>query len=304
MEHFTYCHNNQGFASPRSRIFHSIFNRVSRSLFICHRSCSVRRSAKLSVAIWSQPGINIQSRFCESIRKGDSFKKRAMSSEDREADASKSSNEFLEVANRLADAAAEITLKYFRTPIDIIDKLDKSPVTVADQAAEKAMRLIIAQHFPSHAIYGEEGGLSSPEYATEYTWVLDPIDGTKSFITGKPLFGTLIALVQGGIPILGIIDQPVLKERWIGQRGQPTTLNGKEVKTRSCTSLSNGYMYTTSPHLFAGQAEAAYERLRKKVKVPLYGCDCYAYGLLAAGHVDLVVESGLKLRMLALACTV
>ncbi|XP_058091977.1 bifunctional phosphatase IMPL2, chloroplastic isoform X3 [Magnolia sinica] len=171
---------------------------------------------------------------------------------------------------------------------------DLGPVTIADRAAEESMSSIILENFPSHAIYGEENGWRCKEKSAEYVWVLDPIDGTKSFITGKPLFGTLIALLYKGKPIVGIIDQPILRERWIGMSGRRTTLNGQEVSTRTCSKLSQAYLYTTSPHLFSGDAEEAFARVRSKVKVPLYGCDCYAYALLASGYVDLVIESGLK----------
>ncbi|KAJ7967281.1 Inositol-1-monophosphatase [Quillaja saponaria] len=201
---------------------------------------------------------------------------------------------FAEVGNKVADAAGEIIRKYFRNKFDILDKEDLSPVTIADQAAEESMISIISENFSSHAIFGEENGWRCKENSADYVWVLDPIDGTKSFITGKPLFGTLIALLHKGKPILGIIDQPVLRERWIGISGRRTTLNGQEVSTRTCANLSQAYLYTTSPHLFSGDAEEAFIRVRSKVKVPLYGCDCYAYALLASGHVDIVVESGLK----------
>ncbi|KAK4258596.1 hypothetical protein QN277_005031 [Acacia crassicarpa] len=199
-----------------------------------------------------------------------------------------------EVGNKVADAAGQVIRKYFRQKIDILDKDDSSPVTIADKSAEEAMVSIILEHFPYHAIYGEEKGWRCKEGSADYVWVLDPIDGTKSFITGKPLFGTLIALLLNGKPILGIIDQPVLRERWIGISGKKTRLNGQEVCSRSCANLSHAYLYTTSPHLFSGDAEEAFVRVRNKVKVPLYGCDCYAYALLASGFVDLVVESGLK----------
>ncbi|KAL8264538.1 hypothetical protein R6Q59_022668 [Mikania micrantha] len=201
---------------------------------------------------------------------------------------------FAIIADKLADAAGDVIRKYFRKRFDIVDKEDLSPVTIADRAAEEAMISIIRENFPSHAIYGEENGWQCKEKSADYVWVLDPIDGTKSFITGKPLFGTLIALLERGKPILGIIDQPVLRERWVGITGRTTRLNGEEISTRSCPKLSQAYMYTTSPHLFSGDAEVAFARVRDKVKVPLYGCDCYAYALLASGHVDLVVESGLK----------
>ncbi|KAF7126690.1 hypothetical protein RHSIM_Rhsim11G0180400 [Rhododendron simsii] len=201
---------------------------------------------------------------------------------------------FAGVGNELADAAGEVIRKYFRKSFDILDKDDLSPVTIADRAAEESMVSIIEENFPSHAIFGEENGWRCKEKFAEYVWVLDPIDGTKSFITGKPLFGTLIALLHRGKPILGIIDQPVLRERWIGLNGRKTTLNGEEVSTRNCAKLSQSYLYTTSPHLFSGDAEVAFTRVRSQVKVPLYGCDCYAYALLASGFVDLVIESGLK----------
>ncbi|KAL9238226.1 hypothetical protein vseg_012680 [Gypsophila vaccaria] len=201
---------------------------------------------------------------------------------------------FSAVANRLADASGDVIRKFFRKKIQVLDKDDMSPVTIADRTAEEAMIAIIMENFPSHAIFGEENGWRCKEKDSDYVWVLDPIDGTKSFITGKPLFGTLIALLYKGKPILGIIDQPILRERWIGIVGRTTTLNGVEVSTRSCADLSKAYLYTTSPHLFAGGAEDAFVRVRNKVKVPLYGCDCYAYALLASGFVDLVIESGLK----------
>ncbi|CAN4112403.1 unnamed protein product [Withania somnifera] len=203
-------------------------------------------------------------------------------------------DKFADVSNKIADAAGDVIRKYFRKSFDILDKEDLSPVTIADQAAEESMVKIIQENFPSHAIYGEEKGWRCQEETADYVWVLDPIDGTKSFITGKPVFGTLIALLYKGKPILGVIDQPVLRERWTGLSGRRTTLNGQEISTRNCSSLSKAYLYTTSPHLFNGDAEIAFARVRSKVKVPLYGCDCYAYALLASGFVDLVIESGLK----------
>ncbi|KAM7479332.1 hypothetical protein LguiA_027545 [Lonicera macranthoides] len=203
-------------------------------------------------------------------------------------------NLFADVANKLADAAGEVIRKYFRKKFEILDKEDSSPVTIADREAEGAMISVIQENFPNHAIYGEENGWRCKEKFADYVWVLDPIDGTKSFITGKPLFGTLIALLHRGKPILGIIDQPVLRERWVGITGRRTVLNGQEASTRKCAKLSQAYLYTTSPHLFSGDAEVAFARVRNKVKVPLYGCDCYAYALLASGFVDLVIESGLK----------
>ncbi|XP_042492894.1 bifunctional phosphatase IMPL2, chloroplastic-like [Macadamia integrifolia] len=201
---------------------------------------------------------------------------------------------FIGVAYKLADAAGVVIRTYFRESFVILDKVDLSPVTIADRAAEESMVSIILENFPSHAIYGEENGWLGKDKSADYVWVLDPIDGTKSFITGKPLFGTLIALLHKGKPILGIIDQPVLRERWLGVRGRRTTFNGEEISTRTCAKLSQAYLYTTSPLMFSGDAEEAIARVRSKVKVPLYGCDCYAYALLASGFVDLVIESGIK----------
>ncbi|XP_042378814.1 bifunctional phosphatase IMPL2, chloroplastic-like [Zingiber officinale] len=201
---------------------------------------------------------------------------------------------FVEVANKVADSAGEVLRKYFRQSFVIIDKDDLSPVTIADREAEDSMVSIILETFPRHAIFGEENGWRCKEESADYVWVLDPIDGTKSFITGKPLFGTLIALLHKGKPIVGIIDQPILRERWVGVAGRRTTMNGEAASTRACSKLSQAYLYTTSPHLFSGDAEKAFWRVRDKVKVPLYGCDCYAYALLASGFVDLVIESGLK----------
>eukprot|EP00878_Enallax_costatus_P024755 GHUV01026440.1.p1 GENE.GHUV01026440.1~~GHUV01026440.1.p1 ORF type:complete len:201 (+),score=20.65 GHUV01026440.1:69-605(+) len=159
------------------------------------------------------------------------------------------------------------------------------------------MRQLIQQSFPDHGVFGEEHGLmtgSSNGSGDSWLWVLDPIDGTKSFITGKPLFGTLISLLHNGTPVLGVIDQPITKERWVGMAGQPTMLNGRPISVRQCGDIGNAYMYSTTPHMFAGKTEKAFHAVRDRVRIPMYGCDCYAYGLLAAGHCDLVVEADLK----------
>ncbi|KAG2437812.1 hypothetical protein HXX76_005432 [Chlamydomonas incerta] len=202
---------------------------------------------------------------------------------------------YVDLAHSLADAAAVVTRKYFRTTFDVECKSDASPVTIADKQAEVAMREIIERTVPEHGIFGEEHGLKWGSGAgSKYMWVLDPIDGTKSFITGKPLFGTLISLVYEGSPVLGIIDQPITKERWLGVVGRPTTLNGQQLRTRPCPDVGLAYLYATTPHMFSGENEVAFNRLRDSVRIPMYGCDCYAYGLLAAGHADLVVEADLK----------
>jgi inositol-phosphate phosphatase / L-galactose 1-phosphate phosphatase / histidinol-phosphatase len=165
-------------------------------------------------------------------------------------------------------------------------------VTVADREAEAEMRALIEARFPDHGVLGEEHGRTRPE--ADYVWVLDPIDGTKSFISGVPLFGTLIALTHKGTPVLGVIDQPILRERWLGAEGRKTTLNGKPIATRACSMVGDATLYATAPEMFAGTDAQAFARLRQGVKLARYGADCYAYGLLAAGFVDLVVEAGLK----------
>ena len=197
------------------------------------------------------------------------------------------------LANELADAARPIAARYFRTGVTVDDKTDQSPVTIADREAETAMREILEKHVPEHGVFGEEHGAVRTD--AEYVWVLDPIDGTKAFITGLPLFGTLIGLFHRGKPVLGIIDQPILKERWLGVEGERSTLNGQPIRVRACSDLDQAYLYSTSPGMFPGAYAKPHEALTEKVKLFRWGGDCYAYGLLAAGHVDLVVEASLKL---------
>jgi len=201
--------------------------------------------------------------------------------------------ELVALAHRLADAARPIVAKHFRTPVVIDDKSDASPVTIADRDAETAMRALLAQHVPAHGVFGEEHGAERTD--ADYVWVLDPIDGTKAFITGLPIFGTLIALLHRGKPVMGVIDQPILGERWLGVAGIPSTLNGQPIKVRACPTLDRAYMYSTAPIMFPGDLEKRHDALARQTKLFRWGGDCYAYGLLAAGHVDLVVENTLKL---------
>jgi inositol-phosphate phosphatase/L-galactose 1-phosphate phosphatase/histidinol-phosphatase len=201
-------------------------------------------------------------------------------------------DQFLALAIDLADAAGEAIRPYFRRPIAVDDKPDLSPVTAADRAAEAAMRDLIAQRFPAHGIIGEEFGSEREE--AEFVWVLDPIDGTKSFISGVPLFGTLIALAHHGRPILGIIDQPIARERWIGAAGRSTTFNGNPVRTRPCAALAAATVFSTSPDMFVGADVAAHAKIAAAAKLVRYGADCYAYGVLALGFIDLVVEASNK----------
>ncbi|MCH7486362.1 MAG: histidinol-phosphatase [Proteobacteria bacterium] len=198
---------------------------------------------------------------------------------------------FLALAEKLADAAAPIVMESFRRGAVAETKADMSPVTAADREAEAAMRALIEAAYPDHGILGEE--LGTQNSGAEFVWVLDPIDGTQSYVTGKPLFGTLIALARDGAPVLGVMDNPALGERWVGCEGRPTTFNGEEVSVRPCGELDQAWLYATSPHMFEGDFDA-FERLRKRVRRALYGAECIAYGLLANGHVDLVCEATMK----------
>ena len=202
----------------------------------------------------------------------------------------------LDLAHRLADAAGEAIRPLFRGSWDEEQKSDRSFVTEADRAAEAAMRAIIEAERPDDGIIGEEYGTRNEGAGRQ--WVLDPIDGTTSFIAGRPIFGTLIALTQGGFPVLGIIDQPIARERWAGRTGQETTFNGKPVSTSACRELSGAVLATTTPHQFSDHEADHFMSLAKAVaeRKIIYGGDCYNYGLVASGHVDLVCEAGLKLH--------
>jgi histidinol phosphatase-like enzyme (inositol monophosphatase family) len=193
----------------------------------------------------------------------------------------------------LADAAGEAIRPFYRARFTIETKADHSPVTQADRAAESAIRALLAQHRPDDGVIGEEYGADRPDAAR--VWVIDPIDGTRAFLAGRPLFGTLIALLEQNVPILGVIDQPIAGDRWLGAHGRPTTLNGVPAHTRACATLAKAHLATTGPTYFTGTAATAFESLRVQCRDTLWGGDCHNYGLAASGHLDLVVEAGLKL---------
>lgn len=203
----------------------------------------------------------------------------------------------LTLAHRLADAAAAAIRPYFRARYDMEFKSDQSPVTEADRAAEAAIRTILEKERPQDGIIGEEYGASRED--AERVWILDPIDGTRSFIAGRPIFGTLIGLTQAGWPTIGIIDQPIAKERWAAMMGQPTTFNGSPVRTRACRSLEEAIVASTGPQYFPGCTGEHFSRLAGQCRDTVWGGDCYNYGLIASGHVDIVVEAGLKLHDIA-----
>ncbi len=200
--------------------------------------------------------------------------------------------QFLPFAEKLADTSGDIIRKYFRTSYQSDTKLDTSPVTIADKETEAALRAMIASHYPDHAIIGEEYGITRKE--SPYCWVIDPIDGTKSFIIGRAIFGTLISLNYNAIPVIGIIDQPISQERWMGLQGHGATLNGQPISTRNCSVLSEAILCTTARELFNSEDGAAFDKVSRASKYTVYGGDCYNYGLLAMGTVDIVVEAGLQ----------
>jgi len=208
-------------------------------------------------------------------------------------------DEFIAFGNRLADAAAIHTLAYFRQRPDIGDKATggkMDPVTEADRGAERAIRALIEASYPTHGIVGEEFGDRPTQSA--YEWIIDPLDGTRSFVTGLPLWGTLICLQKDGEPIIGLFDQPYIGERFIGRPGRAELVAGAPVKplaTSTCLTLAQASIGTTSPEIFAGKGElAAFENVADACRLLRYGGDCYLYGMLAAGHLDLVIEASLK----------
>ena len=200
----------------------------------------------------------------------------------------------LALAEMLAEAAGHAIRPWFRRPFLVETKADFSPVTAADKEAEAAIRRLLQQYRPDDGVIGEEYGDDRPD--ADRVWVLDPIDGTRAFIAGRPLFGTLIALVERGTPVLGVLDQCIIRDRWMAAPGQHTTLNGARVHVRRCAEISHARIGTTSPQAFRAGDLPRFERVRSAALDTLYGGDCHNYGLVAAGHLDAVVESGLKIH--------
>ena len=196
-------------------------------------------------------------------------------------------------AEHLADLARPIAKRYFRSDLTVIDKPDATPVTLADMEIETRLSEEIAREYPTHGILGEEH--DSVNLSAEWVWVLDPIDGTKAFTCGKPQFGTLVALTHHGAPVIGVIDQPITEERWVGVQSAGAWFNGVPMRVRPrATKLSEAIVLVTTPDQFVGHGAAAFTRLKTACKGVYYGGDCYNYALIASGHVDLVVEMGLK----------
>ena len=198
---------------------------------------------------------------------------------------------FTRFGESLVDASGKLILNYWRQGPEVYTKADDSPVTIADRRAEATIREMIESEYPDHGIAGEEFGHEKMD--AEYIWSIDPIDGTKAFISGSPLFGTLIALLREGTPILGIIDIPATGERWIGGEKLPATLNGRSLQTRTGLNLCDATSGSTSPKMFTGGDMERLQRLHDKINLPIYGGDCYLYGMLALGSIDLVIEAQL-----------
>jgi myo-inositol-1(or 4)-monophosphatase len=206
--------------------------------------------------------------------------------------------DFAAFVDELATVAGETILPFFRTAMNVRDKGSPGsfdPVTAADHAAETAMRTLIRRSFPDHGIVGEELGNERAE--AEYVWYLDPIDGTKSFISGMPAWGTLIALTRRGEPVFGLMDQPFTRERFSGD-GRAAHYRGpagkRSLRVRPCPSLAEAIVFTTSPRLMSAADRTAFGRVEESALLSRYGGDCYAYCMLASGHVDLIIETGLK----------
>jgi histidinol-phosphatase len=204
---------------------------------------------------------------------------------------------YLAMAHALADRAGAVIMPHFRTGCAIDHKGGDvfDPVTAADREAETAIREALAAAYPAHGIVGEEFGEFRGE--SDYCWILDPIDGTRAFILGQPLWGTLIGLTKAGVPLLGLMDQPFTRERfWSGEKEAFYRHDGdtRIMRTRPCPSIAEAAVAATSPDMFAGEEAMRFERLSRAVRLRRFGGDCYNYCLLALGHIDLVVEAGLK----------
>ncbi len=205
--------------------------------------------------------------------------------------------DFASFVDQLATVSGETILPFFRTALSIENKKSGGfdPVTAADRAAEDAMRSLIRRYFPAHGILGEEYG--SERTDAEYIWVLDPIDGTKSFISGMVAWGTLIGLMRFGEPVFGMMHQPFVRERFSGDGGAARyrgPAGNRDLRVRACESLGEALLFTTSPLLMNDSDRTIFRRVEDKVKLSRYGGDCYAYCMLAAGHIDLVIETEIK----------
>lgn len=196
-------------------------------------------------------------------------------------------------AHQLADASGAVIQKYFRK-VGFEDKADASPVTIADREAEEAIRKLIEQHRPDDAIWGEEYGEKSG--TSGYRWILDPIDGTLPFTAGRPSFATIIGLEYQGKNVLGVIDQPITNDRWIGIVGEHSELNGQRAKVSDKKEMQHALLACTTINRMDEKEFAGFQRCQRSAKNTLFGGDAYGYGLLASGWIDVIAETGLKLH--------
>jgi histidinol-phosphatase len=200
--------------------------------------------------------------------------------------------EYANFASKLATEAATVSQSYFRKPVEVMHKADNSPVTIADQETERHMREMIENAYPDHGILGEEHGRERMNGGP--VWVIDPIDGTKSFILGVPLYGTLIALTKDSQARIGVISMPALNEVWIGVAGEGCFFNQKKCQVSKCRNLEESVVLTTSPDFFVLEDLEKFEKISRKAHLRRYGGDCYIYGLVASGYADLAIEAGLQ----------
>src|ERR1700730_15416881 len=206
--------------------------------------------------------------------------------------------DFAAFVDELADVSGNAILPFFRTSLSVENKGGNTgfdPVTAADRAAEAAMRGLIRRSFPGHGIIGEEFGSEATD--AEYVWVLDPIDGTKSFICGMPAWGTLIGLTRFGEPVYGLVHQPFIGERFSGDGASARyrePAGERALTTRPCARLADAVLLTTSPRLMNAADRATFGKVEENVRLSRYGGDCYAYCMVAAGHIDLVIETEIK----------
>ena len=196
-------------------------------------------------------------------------------------------------AESLADQARQLFAPHIGLAPAVEVKADRSLVTALDRALEFGLRERIEARFPAHGILGEE--LGPARLDADAVWVLDPIDGTAPFIAGVPVFGTLIALLWRGTPVIGVMDFPVTRDRWVGVHGRPTLHNGVPCHTRACDALTSAMLTTSNPDFYPSAERPAFDVLRTRTRWRIYGGCCLAYGLLAAGRTDVAIDAGFKL---------
>ena len=201
-------------------------------------------------------------------------------------------NEFVSFANLLADLASKKSMEYFRKKLNVENKDDESPVTIADKETEEIIRNKIRKSFPNHGILGEE--YENENLDSEFIWVIDPIDGTRSYIAGHKDFGNLISLLHNNKPVIGIINCPAHNERWVGIENTKTTCNGKEVLTSDINKIENAYLFTSGIYFYEPVFRKGFETIKNKSKYFRLGGDCYMYGMLTSGLIDIVIEDTLK----------